>query len=281
MIESRNIQLASKHGRFFLADVFYKASDERKPIVILSHGFKGFKDWGVFDLVATEFVRNDFVFVKFNFSHNGTTTEHPLDFVDEEAFGQNNFSKELDDLGVVIDWLFSEKFPVNKSEIDRDKVYLIGHSRGGGITILKAAEDNRISKLVTWASVNEFGKFWKQDEMKSLQEQGVIYVENSRTKQRLPIYVQMYENYFANIDRLHIPSAVKHLSIPLLLIHGTNDEAVPLLSSLEMKEWQPNAELLVIENANHVFGAKHPWTEEELPNDYEQVVKATLDFFKS
>ena len=38
------------------------------------------------------------MFVKFNFSHNGTTLESPSDFKDLESFGNNNFSKELYDL---------------------------------------------------------------------------------------------------------------------------------------------------------------------------------------
>ena len=31
--------------------------------------------------------------------------EDPIDFPDLEAFGNNNFSKEVDDLGSVIDWV--------------------------------------------------------------------------------------------------------------------------------------------------------------------------------
>jgi len=280
MIQLRNIQLQSVHKRKFLADIFYKKDGVPKPIVILSHGFKGFKDWGVFDLVAKEFANHDFVFVKFNFSHNGTTIEQPCDFVDAKAFGQNNFSKELDDLGVVIDWVFSEEFLVNKNEINTQEINLIGHSRGGGLVILKGAQDKRVKKIAAWASVNEFGKFWKHNEMKQIKEEGVIFIENTRTKQRLPIYAQMYDDYFENKKLLYIPNAVKNLTIPLLLVHGTKDEAVPVLSSLEMKEWQPNAELFVIDNANHVFGAKHPWIEKDLPTDYKMVVNKTIDFFK-
>ena len=50
------------------------------------------------------FVKAECIFVKINFSHNGGTVSQPIDFPDLEAFGQNNFSLELDDLGLVIDW---------------------------------------------------------------------------------------------------------------------------------------------------------------------------------
>ena len=60
-----------------LVDLTYKGSSENRKVVIFSHGFKGFKDWGCFPLVSRCFAEQNFVFVKFNFSHNGTTLESP------------------------------------------------------------------------------------------------------------------------------------------------------------------------------------------------------------
>ena len=93
--------------------------------------------------MAEKFAEAGFFFVKFNFSHNGTTVEDPHNFADLEAFGNNNYSKELSDLGVVIDY-FSEY-----DTIDEHKIILIGHSRGGGISIIKTYEDERINGLIT------------------------------------------------------------------------------------------------------------------------------------
>ncbi|MCW3124385.1 MAG: dienelactone hydrolase [Bacteroidetes bacterium] len=280
MTELPNIILQSHYHRPFLADICFEANSTKKPVIILTHGFQGFKDWGPYNLMAERFAAAGFVFVKFNLSHNGTTIDHPVDFVDMEAFGNNNFAKELDDLGVVIDWVCSDEFPVAKTEIDTDKIYLIGHSRGGGITILKAGEDARVKKISTWAAVNEFGKYWKHDQMEKIKEDGVVYVQNGRTKQKMPIYWQMYENYFADLKRFYIPDVVKRLTTPMFIVHGTNDETVPYSSATEIKDWNPNAELLLIQNGNHVFGGKHPWEEEQLPDDLKTVVDNTIRFFK-
>lgn len=281
MIRERNHVLQSKHGRAFLADVYYVPDNIPKPVVIFSHGFKGFKDWGPFDTVAEKCAANGFVFVKFNFSHNGTTLDHPLDFADLEAFGQNNMSIEMDDLGVVIDWVTSADFPCKEQEVNATQIFLLGHSRGGGISILKAYEDSRVKKLCTWASVNEFGKYWKKDEMEKIQREGVIFVGNARTKQQMPLYWQLYQNYFDNIDRLHIPTAVKLIEIPFQIIHGTDDETVPYTAALEMHQWNKKAQLLLLEHANHNFGGKHPYLEEKLTEDLEDAVNATIDFFKA
>ncbi|MEQ6122074.1 hypothetical protein [Reichenbachiella sp. MALMAid0571] len=82
--------LASKHGnKSFLSDVRYEKNGIKKAVVLFIHGFKGFKDWGYFNLMADHFSDTNFVFVKMNLSHNGTTPESPLDFADLEAFGNN------------------------------------------------------------------------------------------------------------------------------------------------------------------------------------------------
>ena len=280
ILRERNAILQSKHNRPFLADVYYRNDGTQKPVVIFSHGFKGFKDWGPFDLVAEEFAKAGLVFVKFSFSHNGTTVDHPVDFVDLEAFGNDNISIELDDLGTVVDWVCSEDFPVKAEEFDPHQIYLIGHSRGGGISILQASEDKRIKKLSTWGSVNEIGKYWKKDEMEKIKRDGVIFVPNTRTNQMMPIKWQMYEDYFANIGRLFIPDAVKQLAIPFLIVHGAKDETVPVSSATEMKEWNNNAKLLILENGNHNFGGRHPWSNDTLPTDLQTVVAKTIEFFK-
>lgn len=277
----RNLILQSKHGRPFLVDVYYQPDGQPKPLVVFCHGFKGFKDWGAFDIVAEKFAEAGLVYVKFNFSHNGTTVDHPMDFVDLEAFGNDNLSIEMDDLGVVIDWVCSSAFPVSSNNVDTGKLYLMGHSRGGGISILKAHEDKRVKKVCTWASVNEFSKYWTQDELDKIKREGVVFIGNARTKQLMPIKWQMYENYFANLPRLFVPDAVRALTIPFLIIHGTDDETVPYAAAVEMHQWNKSAQLFLLEHSNHNFGTRHPYTATTLNEDMEDVVNASIDFFLS
>lgn len=76
--------------------------------------------------MAEAFASAGYFFIKFNFSHNGGTVEQPIDFPDLEAFGNNNYTKELDDLEAVIDWIYkSSEFENN---LDKTNINLIGHS---------------------------------------------------------------------------------------------------------------------------------------------------------
>ena len=85
MEQLKNILIKGANEKPIALDIFY-AGEGPKRLVIYAHGFNGFKDWGSFDLIATQFAAAGFLFVKFNFSHNGTTPEDPENFVDLEAF---------------------------------------------------------------------------------------------------------------------------------------------------------------------------------------------------
>lgn len=272
MDNKREHSIDGKHHRPITFDVT-QPSETALGVVVFCHGFKGFKDWGHFNLVAAQFAAQGLAFVKFNFSHNGTTTDAPLDFADLEAFANNNFSKEMDDLGVVLDWV--ELNLLN----DAQPLYLMGHSRGGGIAILKAAEDPRVQKLVTWSAVSDFESRFPED-LERFKREGVVYIPNARTNQNMPLYYQFVEDYFANEDRLHIPNRLAQISIPYLIIHGTNDEAVSKDSAAFLAENCKGALVSYIEGTGHTFDAKHPYEDEELPMAAQDATTQSIDFFK-
>jgi pimeloyl-ACP methyl ester carboxylesterase len=273
----KNFLLKGKHHKPIVTDVFYNKNGIRKPMVIFAHGYKGYKDWGCWNLIAETFAKQNIVFVKFNFSHNGGTPDQPIDFPDLQAFGYNNYTKELDDLQSVIDWVHSEtEF---KDEIDLSRITLIGHSRGGGIVILKSCEDRRISKVITWAGVADFeSRFPKGDGLIKWKQEGVIFIENSRTKQQMPLYYQFYENFIDNKERLHIETAAKKLKIPHLIFHGTDDQAVSLEDAKKFNKWNPKSEFIPVINGNHTFGSKHPWKEESLPQQLQEIADNSIVF---
>jgi len=275
----KNIIIAGKHQKPIVTDIFFKENHQPKKVVIFCHGYKGFKDWGAWNLIAETFAKAGFFFVKFNFSHNGGTVAQPIDFPDLEAFGNNNYTKELDDLESVINWISSEK--KIKNEANSNDISIIGHSRGGGIVLLKANEDNRVKKVITLAAVCDFGKRSSTiDDLENWKKEGVKYVVNGRTKQNMPHFYQFYEDFKANEDRLNIRKAVENLKIPQLIIHGDNDDAVFIDEAKNLKKWNPNAQLEIIKNANHVFNVSHPWNNNFLSEEMKFVVDFCVDFLK-
>lgn len=276
---TKNIVINGSGGKPIAIDIFY-TDGPPKPVVIYAHGFNGFKDWGAFDLIAVQFAEAGFCFIKFNFSHNGTIPEAPEDFVDLVAYGNNNYTKELDDLQRVVDWA-ADDANAHNAEIAKNKFYLIGHSRGGGIVLIKGAEEKRIKSIATWASVSQcktpWGS-WPKERIETWKQSGVDYYTNSRTKQQLPLYYQLFEDYQNNSERLNIIKAVKELTISLLICHGTKDEAVPDVNAQLLFDVAKGAEIFLVES-DHVFGRRHPWTENNLPEAMQAVVTKTIQFF--
>ena len=66
VIKERNIIIQNSETKPFLADCFYPEIEGKFPLIIFANGYKGYKDWGTFDLMADKFAENGFVFVKFN-----------------------------------------------------------------------------------------------------------------------------------------------------------------------------------------------------------------------
>ncbi|APY08370.1 alpha/beta hydrolase [Winogradskyella sp. J14-2] len=273
----KNKILLREHKKPILLDSFYSKEFTNQPVIIFCHGYKGFKDWGAWNLMAKSIAEVGVCFVKFNFSHNGGTMENPIDFPDLEAFGNNNYSIELDDLNDVIDWV-TTAFKDNLF-VDINNLTLLGHSRGGGIAIIKASEDKRIKKLITLASVCDFAKRTATiGNLKEWEEHGVKYVINGRTKQQMPHYYQFYEDFKANEKRLDIEKAEKQLLVPHLIIHGDNDTSVKIDEAHALHKWNPNSQLEIIKGADHVFNIKHPWERLELSKELKKAGQLILGF---
>jgi pimeloyl-ACP methyl ester carboxylesterase len=275
----KNLVVKGKHNKPIVTDVFYKEDHQPKKVIIFCHGYKGFKDWGAWNLMAEAFANAGFFFIKFNFSHNGGTVENPIDFPDLEAFGNNNYTKELDDLGNIIDWISTNSD--FEKEVNRENISIIGHSRGGGIVLLKTNEDTRIKKVITLAGVCDFKKRTATvGDLKQWKNEGVKYVLNGRTKQNMPHFYQFYEDFIKNKERLDVKNATKNLKIPHLIIHGDNDTSVLINEANNLHNWNPKSQFEIIVNANHVFNTSHPYKQQNLSKELEQTTNLCINFLK-
>ncbi len=274
MIKKEVFTLAGAKGRGMLMDLTYDDAHKNAPMVIFAHGFKGFKDWGTHNLVANYFAEHGFRFLKFNFSHNGTTPDKPIDFADLIAFSENTFSMELEDLKAVIDFVYN-----GSSAQYINGVYLIGHSMGGGISIIKTAEDKRIKKLVTMASIAGFRNLWPKEAEEQWRLQGIMYMLNSRTNQQMPLKATLLDDLDRNPARLDVLAKAAEITQPWLIMHGDEDKTVPLAHANELKNAQPNAELIIVKGADHTFGGSHPYAATTLPLTLKEFCDKTIQFF--
>jgi uncharacterized protein len=254
-----------------LIDVRAGGRTSSRPAVLVVHGFKGFKDWGMFPPLAQRLAQAGFSVASPNLSGSGV--DHAGDFSLPERFGHNTFSAELEDVRRVVDTLMTGQLgvPIPSS------LGLIGHSRGGGISILHAAEDERVGALVTWAAISNVER-WPPPQRSSWRATGRTEVQNARTGQVLPLYTDVLDDIEQNAATLDIEAAAARLEVPWLIIHGTEDESVRFAEAKTLKAANPRFDtvLLPIERAGHTFGAVHPWR--STTPELDRVFDATLDW---
>jgi len=250
----------NKHGDVLNTDFrFNQFSKKNIPVLIFCHGLKGFKDWGCFPYILESIAEEDFFTVSFNFSYNGVglSGKEEQEFTSLKLFAKNTLSRELDDLESIIEFLEENKKLYN---YDTKKIYLMGHSRGGGIAVIKASENKKIKKLVTLASVATFDRFTDRQK-KAWKKKGYMQTLNSRTNQIMQFNYSFIEDLEENSRRLDILDAISRVKIPALLIHGANDLSVDSAEAKTLYDFSDKklTRLEIYENTNHTFGAEHPF----------------------
>jgi uncharacterized protein len=251
-------------------------SKTKVPLLLFCHGFKGFKDWGHFNWMANWFAENGIAFCKFNFSHSGVNPDSPDDISDFELFGNNNYSKELEDIGHVITWLKNQSYA---TQLDFNNLTIAGHSRGGSIAFIRAVSDERIKQVVLWASPFDLLKYFRPETIALWEKEGKVQVENKRTGHVYPLYKQFYDDFQKNKSAFDMTKLCEKFSKPLLILHGTHDQTVPFSEAKDFFEHVPHSILIPVEGADHTFGVKHPFNESDtLTNHLMDVFENTLEF---
>lgn len=245
------------------------------PPVLIVHGFKGFKDWGFFPLLAERLAAAGWMACRFNLSGSGLG-EDPDRFSERERFERNTYSREQADIAVLVEALAAGALPGLAGPAPR--LGLFGHSRGGGGAILAAARDPRVAALVTWAAIATVDRY-DPATCAAWRRQGSLCVENARTGDVFALGTDLLDDIEQNRAALDILAAAGRLAIPSLVVHGEADEAVPLAEGEAIAAaLGPRGRLLRIAGAGHTFGAAHP-PAPAAPAALEVALAATLAHF--
>lgn len=256
-----------------LVDVRSGGRTSPRPAVVVIHGFKGFKDWGMFPPVADRLAQAGFTAVTFNLSGSGVDEQGDFRFA--ERFGHNTYRAELEDVARVVDALERGEL----GTVAPSSLGLLGHSRGGADAVLHAAGDPRVRALVTWSAIGGVGR-WSQTERERWRARGLLDIVNTRTGQVLPLYTDLLDEIERDADGpLNIAAAAATVTAPWLIIHGTDDETVPYADAERLREASGSGvtELLQIDGVGHTFGAVHPW--DGMPPPLDRVLRATTTWF--
>lgn len=254
-------------------DVRVAEGTRPRSAVVVAHGFKGFRTWGTWPSLARALALAGHAAVTFDFSRNGVGADG-VDFSALDLFRESTHSRNVAEIGWVLDALEGGTL-LGKAP---RRVGLLGHSRGGGEAVLAAADDRRVASLVTWAAIADIPSRWTAAQVEAWRRGEEVLVENARTKQRMPIGPAYWRDVEENRARLDIGAAAARVTVPWLIVHGDGDASVPVDDARTLYAAAgENAELLVIEGADHVFGARHPYA--GATPELRTAAEATLEWF--
>ncbi|MGQ0723415.1 MAG: alpha/beta hydrolase family protein [Candidatus Eiseniibacteriota bacterium] len=255
LLEGRT-SLSNDEGLPVRCDVRRREGPGSFPVVVILHGFKGFKDWGMFPPTARKLAERGLATVAMNASRNGVA-DRLEEFTDLPSFARNTPRREVGDVHRVIEGIRSGELGEG---LDPRRIGLLGHSRGGGVVLLAAAAEPAVRSVVTWASISTFLRYTDRA-MAEWRRAGRLDVPNARTGQLMWLDRSVLEDLEARRAEYDLEAAAGRLRAPLLAVHGEQDEAVEPADSERLVRWaaSPEKRLLVIPKTGHTFGAAHPW----------------------
>ena len=212
-------------------DYAYHGADTSQDIlVVIGHGVTGNKDRPFVVALADGLAAAGFPALRFSFSGNGDS---------EGKFTDCCPTKEVGDLKSVLDTV---------STNGRTIVYA-GHSMGGAVGVLAASQDDRIHKLISLAGMVHTKKFYEVEFGEETPDEGCMWEDEDCPLSS--IYVEDMKSIGSVLDK------GADISVPWLLIHGTEDDVVPIGETHEICEKAgDNADKVVLDGADHVFSSE-------------------------
>ncbi len=262
-----------------IGDIRYPSSEiERLPIVVITHGFTGHKDWGFIPYFSEQLSKNGFITISYNFTTDSIDPESDL-FIDIDKFATFSISQEVSELKVLVNYILTKSiFPPNlKNKVDTSRISLVGQSLGGAVTIIYAATYDQIDKIVLLGSIGTLFRYSKR-QIEAWKKNQIWNFTNTRTNQDLKLNFSYYLDLVEN--NYHLDKYLNQIQIPTLFIHGSEDLTVSLqeIKNLINKAKNPFVELSIIEKTGHTFGVEHPFS---APTEaLKIVISTTLNFLK-
>ena len=220
-------EFRNRHGEKL--DVAFHPGTREDALVILTHGVTGNKDRPLLVTLAEGLASRGWPCLRLSWTGNGNS---------EGDFRDSTITKESADLRDVLDAL-----------PPRLKIAYVGHSMGGAVGVMTAAEEDRIRVLVTLAGMVRTEGFCEREFGSVIPGKGFMWDEPE-----CPLS-QKYVDDMESIGDLF--DEVGQITVPWLLIHGTADDVVLIHDSRDAYDTAEEPKRLVeIPGAGHSFDEK-------------------------
>ncbi|MEC8818124.1 MAG: alpha/beta fold hydrolase [Planctomycetota bacterium] len=247
------------HQRHLCCDV-HQPRGTARGTVLVAHGFKGYKDYGMFPRLAGVLAGAGWATVRFNFAHSGMTRNHQT-FERPDLFALDTWNAQVRDLerlvGAVRDGSLLEVDP-------SAPVVLLGHSRGGLASILAAGRGLPVELVISVAAPADPCRL-SEDHRAQLRSGTGVPVQSDRTGQTLLVGPQFLHEITSDPAAHDVLGMAERLGRRLVVVHGLEDRTVGVEDARAIAERAGITPVLVA-GADHVFNVTNPHHPEAPPS---------------
>ena len=201
--------------------------------IVLGHCFTCTRHTTILRRLAEDLTREGFIVLRFDFSGNGQS---------EGEFSQSTYSKQITEMQKATEIVASN---------GAVWIGMAGHSMGGLISFLTASKIETVNAVCVIGSritAMEATHFLNQTQRDILKNTGeVSFTSRGR-------FLTVNKDFFSDADRFELQKILQAFQKPLLMVHGDQDEIVPVKEAKRAKEISNGrANLEIIAGADHMF----------------------------
>jgi dienelactone hydrolase len=244
--------------------------DEAFPLVVMAHGHGGTRnEAGAYRRVAESLAAHGVASIRMDFPGCGDSTE---------SFQLNTLSNML------VDIESSRDFALTQSNVDGDRVGLLGFSIGGRLVLLTSSLDKSYKAIATWAPDGANGADSMVDFLggsdayatlrKQAMEEGFVPFTTQWGQDQ-----ELSAQWFIDTEESKPLDSIREFEGPLLVLYGDQDDVVlPRVSEsvISAAVKSPDVVRHIVKGADHGLGL---FTNE--PAFSEEAVVTTVEFLSS
>lgn len=202
-----------------------------RPGLVICHGFPsgvggGHNSWVTFPDLA-ERIASKLGWVVLTFTFRGCG----------DSMGDFSLGGWLDDVGAAVEALHRRR--------DVRGIHVAGFGTGGALAICQAARDERIRGVAALAAPADFDDWARNPRRLLVFARKMEIIDN-------PKFPRSFDAWAQELQSIRAVAAVEKLRPrPLLVVHGSEDESVPVFDGRVIGDAHANADLRIIAGAAH------------------------------
>jgi pimeloyl-ACP methyl ester carboxylesterase len=227
MLEER-ISFGSSGAKNIVGILHHPAGDSPCGAIILCHGMDSNKDSEKLISLSRGLATSGFLTLRFDFAYVGESSER---------FEDITYSGEVEDLRAACAFM-RQRYSA--------EIGILGSSMGGTVALLFAAEDPGIAALVTIAAPVHPEAFPRRvlsrEALQKWRDRGFTFYNGQRLNLAL----------LEDLETINVVESARKIACPLLIIHGDNDEVVPVEEAHELNACVSGKKnLLILKGTDH------------------------------